>query len=46
MLVAEKFIKSLVDKYDRHIVYRDGNLVSISLQSTEIETPYTFIIRE
>ena len=26
MLVAEKFIKSLVDKYGRHTVYTDGGI--------------------
>jgi hypothetical protein len=48
MLVVEKFIRSLVEKYGKLSMYTDGGTWYLfrSLQSTEIETLYTFTIRE
>ena len=45
MLVAEKFIRSLVAKYGNYLGYTDGgNILSRSMQDTGIKTQSTFII--
>ena len=55
MLVTEIFIRSLVEKYERHTVYTDdGNgimrhameMVSWDMQCNWIQTLFTFTIRE
>ena len=43
MLVAEKFIRSLVEKYGKHTLYTDGGTwYPEALSSIEIETLFTF----
>ena len=44
MLVAEKFIRSLVEKYGRHTVYTDGGKWYDEACNILIETLSTFII--
>ena len=47
MLVAEKFIKSLVEKYGKHTVYTDGGTwFHEACNVIRIETLFTFLIRE
>ena len=47
MLVAEKFIRSLVSKYGKHIVYTDGGTwYDEACKIIKIETLSTFTIRE
>ena len=47
MLVAEKFIRSLVEKYGRHTVYTDGGTwYDEACNILKIETLFTFTIRE
>ena len=47
MLVAEKFIRSLVEKYGKHTVYTDGGTwYHEACNILEIETLFTFTIRE
>ena len=46
MLVAEKFIRSLVDKYGKHTVYTDGGTWYPEACNVMIETLSTFTIRE
>ena len=47
MLVAEKFIRSLVEKYGRHPVYTDGGTwYDEACNILKIETLFTFTIRE
>jgi putative transposase len=42
MFVAEKFIRSLVDKYGKHTVYTDGgtSYPDRSMQCPRIKTPF------
>jgi transposase-like protein len=43
ILVAERFIASLTNRYGRHPVSTDGgHLVSASMQVPETETPFAF----
>ncbi len=47
MLVAEKFIRSLVDKYVKHTVYTDGGTwVLGGMQHNWIETLFAFSFRK
>ena len=47
MLVAEKFIRSLVEKYGKHTVYTDGGTwYPEACKINEIEALSTFTIRE
>ncbi len=47
MLVTEKFIRSLVEKYERHIVYKDsGRWHPEACNVLGIKTPSTFTIRK
>ena len=45
MLVAEKFIRSLVESYGKHSVYSDGGTWYDEACNIVIETSYTFTIR-
>jgi putative transposase len=46
MLVVEKFIRSLVEKYGRHPVYTDGGTWYDEVCKTQIKTLSTFFNRE
>jgi transposase-like protein len=46
MIVAEKFIRSLVEKYGRHPVYTDGGTLYDEACNVLIKTLFTFTIRE
>ena len=47
ILVAERFIASLTNRYGRHPVSTDGgHLVSASMQVPETETPFAFPFSE
>jgi hypothetical protein len=47
MIVAEKFIRSLVEKYGRHTVYTDrGTWDDEAYDILEIETLFTFIFKK
>ena len=43
MLVAEKFIRSLVEKYGKHTVYTDGSKHNISCDVELITMLYTIL---
>jgi putative transposase len=46
MFVAENFIRSLVEKYGRHIVYTDGGTWYPQASIFTFETSFTFFFRE
>ena len=47
MIVAEKFIRSLIEKYGRYTVYTDGGTrYDEACNILRFETPFTFTIRE
>ena len=46
MLVAEKFIRSVVEKYDRHTVYTVGGSWYDEACNIKIKTSFTLTIRE
>jgi putative transposase len=46
MIIAQKFIRSLVEKYGKHTVYKDGGTVSRHMSNKWIEVLSTFINRK
>jgi putative transposase len=46
MLVAERFIASLVNTYGKHLVSTDGGTLSSSLQILESRSSYPFLLWE
>jgi hypothetical protein len=46
MIIAQKFIRSLVEKYGKHTVYTDGGTVSRHMSNKWIEVLSTFINRK
>ncbi len=46
MLVAERFIASLVNTYGKHLVSTDGGTLSSSLQILESRSSYPFLCRK
>ena len=46
MSVAENSIRSLVSRYERHVVYTDGDLESSSMWLFTSETYITLLFRE